>query len=202
MSKVELNFESINRWEPTGLLDNLPLWEKEELSMLYDNMVRLTLASKSIYRIPNDVYELLNDVNIPTIRRLYRRVGPNFDIEEMMSKLLAEIEKKKDFLRGDITPESNPIVEFCVEFADNYEDEKTLKKQLTKEEYTERIDFLLKYLRDVLLNEDMVTKVNKGVESWDVKISDKKKSQQFTRFWNQKMGKELLIQSLSDINKE
>ena len=34
MSEINLDMEVISRWEPTGLIDGLPIWEKEELATL------------------------------------------------------------------------------------------------------------------------------------------------------------------------
>lgn len=201
MSEINLDMEVISRWEPTGLIDGLPIWEKEELATLYDNTVRIILSNVVINKLPKDDFNLLEECSMPIIRRLYRRVGPNFDLENLLSLLLEKIVENKEFLLSKATPESNPIVDFAVEFSDNYEDELTSKKQLTKEEYTEQVDKMLKYVRQVLLNDNMVTNVDKSEEEWLLKISDKKKSQTSTRFWNQKIGKELFIFSLSDINK-
>lgn len=201
MSEINLDMEVISRWEPTGLIDGLPIWEKEELATLYDNTVRIILSNVVINKLPKDDFNLLEECSMPIIRRLYRRVGPNFDLENLLSLLLEKIVENKEFLLSKATPESNPIVDFAVEFSDNYEDESTSKKQLTKEEYTEQVDKMLKYVRQVLLNDNMVTNVDKSEEEWLLKISDKKKSQTSTRFWNQKIGKELFIFSLSDINK-
>jgi len=201
MSEINLDMEVISRWEPTGLIDGLPIWEKEELATLYDNTVRIILSNVVISKLPKDDFNLLEECSMPIIRRLYRRVGPNFDLENLLSLLLEKIVENKEFLLSKATPESNPIVDFAVEFSDNYEDESTSKKQLTKEEYTEQVDKMLKYVRQVLLNDNMVTNVDKSEEEWLLKISDKKKSQTSTRFWNQKIGKELFIFSLSDINK-
>jgi len=201
MSEINLDMEVISRWEPTGLIDGLPIWEKEELATLYDNTIRIILSSVVINKLPKDDFNLLEECSMPIIRRLYRRVGPNFDLENLLSLLLEKIIENKEFLLSKVTPESNPIVNFAVEFSDNYEDESTSKKQLTKEEYTEQVDKMLKYVRQVLLNDNMVINVDKSEDEWMLKISDKKKSQTSTRFWNQKVGKELFIFSLSDINK-
>ena len=190
MSEINLDMEVISRWEPTGLIDGLPIWEKEELATLYDNTVRIILSNVVISKLPKDDFNLLEECSMPIIRRLYRRVGPNFDLENLLSLLLEKIVENKEFLLSKATPESNPIVDFAVEFSDNYEDESTSKKQLTKEEYTEQVDKMLKYVRQVLLNDNMVTNVDKSEEEWLLKISDKKKSQTSTRFWNQKIGKD------------
>lgn len=199
---TEIDFDVIARWEAMGLLGNLPLWEKEELAIIYDNMVKIILADKTIKSLPNDVNDLLNTVNFPIVRRLYRRVGPFFDIETMLAKLLDEIDGNLSYLKKEATPEDNPVVSFCINFADNYEDEKTLNKQITKEEYTERVDVILRTLRDILLNDNMVVNAEKEESGWSLNLSDNKKTFNYTKFWNQKMGARFLSQSLSDLNKK
>ena len=199
--EIPIDMEVISRWEAMVMLEGLPLWEKEELAILYDNTVKLTLSRRSTDKIPQTIFDKFTDVNLPIVRRLYRRIGPHFDIENMMVNLLEEVNSKIDYLHSDVTPEDNPIVKFCIEFADNYEDEISSKEQLTKEEYTEQVDKLLRYLRDVLLSDKMVTNVDKTNSKWVLKSSDTIKPTHTTRFWNQKTGGELLRFSLSDINK-
>jgi hypothetical protein len=130
-------------------------------------------------------------------------VGINFNIETMMSKLLEEVNKvNPESLKFDKKiPEKNPIIEFCINFADSYEDEVTNINQLTKEEYESRIEDLLVYLKKVLLDEKMVSFVNRENSEWEIKHSEVKKSTQQVRYWNQKIGKQLLTSVLSDINK-
>jgi hypothetical protein len=189
----------IQRWESLGLLEGLPIWEKEELAQVYDNATRLLLSDK----VGKNVFETYSDVYIPICRRLYRRVGINFNIETMMSKLLEEVNKvNPESLKFDKKiPEKNPIIEFCINFADSYEDEVTNINQLTKEEYESRIEDLLVYLKKVLLDEKMVSFVNRENSEWEIKHSEVKKSTQQVRYWNQKIGKQLLTSVLSDINK-
>jgi hypothetical protein len=189
----------IERWDSLGLLEGLPIWEKEELAQIYDNATRLLLSDK----VGKNVFETYSDVYIPICRRLYRRVGINFNIETMMSKLLEEVNKvNPESLKFDKKiPEKNPIIEFCINFADSYEDEVTNINQLTKEEYESRIEDLLVYLKKVLLDEKMVSFVNRENSEWEIKHSEVKKSTQQVRYWNQKIGKQLLTSVLSDINK-
>lgn len=201
MNNSEIDMEVISRWEPTGLIDGLPIWEKEELATLYDNTIRIILSNNVIKKLPKNINILLEECSMPVIRRLYRRIGPNFNLDNLLSKLLEEVVKNEKDLMTEVTIESNPIVSFCIEFADNYSDELSTTKELTKEEYTEQIDKVLKYVREVLLNDEMVSNVDKSNEEWEIKLSDKKKATQTTRFWNQKMAKDLLIFSLSEINK-
>lgn len=197
-----LDYEVISRWESLGMLDNLPLWEKEELALLYDNTVRLVLSDNAISKIPDHIDDVFNTVNLPIVRRLYRRVGPHFDLSEMLGKLLEEVQKNLDYLKSEPTPEGNPIIEFCKTFADNYEDEKTLSKKLTKEEYAIEVDNILLKLKQILLNNKLVSNVNKVDNDWALNLSDNLKSEHNTRFWNQKIAYNFLTQSLSDLNKK
>jgi hypothetical protein len=190
----------IQRWEATGFLYGLPLWEKEELSLLYDDAARLVLSKKAM-GIPSDTYEVLNNVTFPAIRRLYRRVGIHFDIENMMSQILSEVEDKKVDIMKDPTPELNPVVEFCVTFADNYEDQKTSEKRFSEEEYIERVDKILTHVRDVLLNKKRISFVDRTDSEWKIMFSDDEKTPQATRLWNQKIATELLRTTLMDTNK-
>jgi len=74
--------EVLQRWDSTGLLTGLPPWEKEELALLYDNVTRVMLSKANT--LEEHVYETLGDVTLPTTRRLYRRVGINFEINNMV----------------------------------------------------------------------------------------------------------------------
>lgn len=190
----------IQRWEATGFLYGLPLWEKEELSLLYDDAARLVLSKKAM-GIPSDTYEVLNNVTFPAVRRLYRRVGIHFDIENMMAQMLGEVEEKKSEIMKDPTPEHNPVVEFCVTFADNYEDQKTSEKRFSEEEYIERVDKILTHVRDVLLNKKRISFVDRTDSEWKIMFSDDEKTPQATRLWNQKVATELLRTTLMDTNK-
>jgi hypothetical protein len=130
-------------------------------------------------------------------------VGINFNIESMMSELLEKINGTDIAELKSIkkTPEINPILEFCINFADSYEDEITSVKQLSKEEYEEKVENLLSFLKEVLLDEEMVSFVNRENSKWEIIHSEGKKTKQQIRYWNQKMGKQLLTSVLSDINK-
>ena len=197
-----LDYEVISRWETTGLLDNLPLFEKEELAIIYDNTIRLVLSDKSLSKIPKDINDMFNTVNLPIIRRLYRRVGPFFNLDELLGKLLVEVQEKINYLSEEKTSPEDPIVDFCKIFADNYEDEKTLSKKISKEEYIIEVNDIISNLKDILLNDKMVSNVNKNDGDWVIVLSDKLKSEHVTRFWNQKIAYSFLTQSLSDLNKK
>ena len=202
----------IQRWDALGLLYGLPLWEKEELSQVYDNAARLILHEES-KNIPKKIYENLNEVTFPILRRLYRRVGLNFDIEILMSKLLEELHNnpKLSILPSPkvSSPEEinigddkyNKLTKFCVEFADKYEDSETVKNQFTDEDYVERVDKLLNTMKEVLLNKDRISFIDRTNTDWKIILSDKKSSKMNTRYWNQKISKELLTSVLSDTNK-
>ena len=93
----------VQRWEPLGLLKGLPIIEKTELAQIYDNATKLMLSETSIKNIPNNIFEIYEDVYLPVCRRLYKRVGPNFNLGSMMGELLEEVNKK-----GKSIVEANP----------------------------------------------------------------------------------------------
>jgi hypothetical protein len=202
MEKEEI-LDVLGRWENTGLLTGLPPWEKEELALLYDNVTRVMLSKAGT--IDEDVYETLSDVTLPSTRRLYRRVGINFDINIMVDDLLDKVIKNHDKIistpikdeNGNI---SNPIVDFCIEFADTYEDDDIKRKTFTKEQYVERVDKVLEMLRTVLLSDEMVSFVDRSDGDWKIMYSDTKKSPLQTRMWNQKRAVETLHGVLNETN--
>ena len=98
-------------------------------------------------------------------------------------------------------PEKNPIVDFCVNFADDYEDDKTSKNMLSDEEYEQKIDYLTQKIKEILLNEGTVSYVNKEKEEYNLNIAKTNKPKQQRRFWNQSVAKNLLASALSEINK-
>ena len=190
----------VTRWENTGLLYGLPLHEKQELAPIFDNVSRMALSLTDKNKISMKTLEKLEDTMFPICRRLYRRVGFDFDIEKMMDSLIKEIETK-DFSEVIGEDKKNPIVNFCINFADTYEDEVISKKQFSDKEYTERVDKALGILRQILLNKDMVSFVDRTNSDWKVMLSDAKKSPKQTRYWNQNVSKEFLTAILSDTNK-
>jgi len=190
----------VTRWENTGLLYGLPLHEKQELAPIFDNVSRMALSLTDKNKISIKTLEKLEDTMFPICRRLYRRVGFDFDIEKMMDSLIKEIETK-DF-SGEVSEDKkNPIVNFCINFADTYEDEVISKKQFSDKEYSERVDKALTILRQILLNKEMVSFVDRTNSDWKVMLSDAKKSPKQTRYWNQNVSKEFLTAILSDTNK-
>lgn len=192
--------DCVSRWSSTGLLYGLPLHEKQELAPIFDNVSRMALSLTDKNKISIKTLEKLEDTMFPICRRLYRRVGFDFDIEKMMDSLIKEIETK-DF-SGEVSGDKkNPIVNFCINFADTYEDEVISKKQFSDKEYSERVDKALTILRQILLNKEMVSFVDRTNSDWKVMLSDAKKSPKQTRYWNQNVSKEFLTAILSDTNK-
>ena len=203
--KEELDEDVLNvveRWQSLGFLEGLPILEKTELALIYDNATRLLLSQRSLSKIPKKVQDSMDETIFPICRRLYKRVGPNFDIETMLSTLLESIEDRIHELLLPETKEKNPIVDFCVEFADNYEDEVTNKNRLTDEEYKQEIKLLLSKLEEVLLSDDVISYVNKEKEDkYNLNKGKTKRTKKSARFWNQTVAKNLLTSALSDINK-
>lgn len=194
--------EVVQRWDNAGLLYGLPLYEKQELAPLYDNVARVALSKVDLGEMTEHTSDLMDTVMFPICRRLYRRVGSDFNIEKMVSTLIKSVLENKENLTKVVTDKmKNPVVEFCVEFADTYEDEMISKKQFNEEEYTERVDDILTSVREILLNKDMVSFVDRTNSEWKVMISDSKKSPKQTRYWNQKVAQEILGSIIRDTNK-
>lgn len=194
--------EVVQRWENTGLLYGLPLYEKQELAPIYDNVARLALSKLDNGEVTRKISDLLDSTMFPICRRLYRRVGCDFNIEKMVNSLVKKVIENEEVLEKPIVDKAtNPIVEFCVEFADTYEDEIISKKQFNNEDYTERVDKILDSLRHILLNKEMVSFVDRTNSDWKIMLSDSKKSPKQTRYWNQKIAQEVLSSTLRDTNK-
>lgn len=194
--------EVVQRWENTGLLYGLPLYEKQELAPIYDNVARILLSKFDSGDVPRNISDLMDSVMFPICRRLYRRVGSDFNIEKMVSKLISSVAEHQEILNKPIIDKAvNPLVEFCVEFADTYEDEIISKKQFNEEEYVERVDKILDSIRQILLNKEMVSFVDRTDSNWKIMLSDSKKSPKQTRYWNQKIAQEVLSSTLRDTNK-
>ena len=197
--------DCVSRWSSTGLLYGLPLHEKQELAPIFDNISRIALSLTEKKKLSSKTLDKLEDTMFPICRRLYRRVGFDFDVEKMMESLIKELEVKelevKEFTDTNIKGEKNPIVQFCIQFSDLYEDENIVKNQFDDEEYEERVDKILETLKTILLNKDMVSFVDKTNPEWKVMLSDAKKSPKQTRYWNQNVTKEFLSAILNDTNK-
>ena len=191
----------VERWQSLGFLEGLPILEKTELALIYDNATRLLLSQRTLSKIPKKTQDSMDATIFPICRRLYKRVGPNFDIETMLSTLLESIKDRIHELSLPETEEKNPVVEFCVEFADNYEDEVTNKNRLTDEEYEQRISVLLDKLKEILLSDNVISYVNKENDKYNLNKAKTNKPKQQTRFWNQSVAKNLLASALSEINK-
>ena len=191
----------VQRWEP--LLEGLPILEKTELAQIYDNATRLMLSERTIKKMPKHILEIYDNVLIPICRRLYRRVGPNFNLDTMMSQLLEVVNEGGEniFKVDPENPTDNPVVDFCVNFSDGYEDELTNKTTLTNEVYENKINDVINTVRGVLLNDSMVSYVNKIDDEYKIELSKAKKNTQQTRFWNQLVAKSFINSTLSEINK-
>jgi len=192
----------VERWEAIGVLEGLPLWEKEELSQIFDNATRIILSEITSRDWSEEHDEILTGVYLPILRRLYRRVGPNFNIENLIPKLLDVVSSEKGKIKkqNPTEPEQDPMLQFCINFADDYEDEETKKNFLSDEDYEKKVDDLLGVIKEILLNSGTVSNVEK--DGVDFKINyGQKKSKQQTRYWNQKIVKQVLNFVISDINK-
>jgi hypothetical protein len=200
MEETEEILDIVNRWENTGLLYGLPLYEKQELAPIFDNISRVALSKTNKDELSMTVLEDLEDTMFPICRRLYRRVGSEFDVEKMLDLLIKELKenKHKVIKEGDV---KNPLVSFCVGFADSYEDDFIIKKQFSEKEYEERVDKTLNMLRKILLNNEMVSFVDRTSSDWKIMFSDTKKSPKQIRYWNQNVCKEFLNSILNDTNK-
>lgn len=206
---MEVNNESIERWGTIGLLDGLPIWEKNELALILDNATKIVIDQVKRKALKEEFLDIYDSVYIPICRRLYRRVGPRFDIIKMMDKLMEDTMHNFDLLKveiekhktGDLLKQKDPIVEFCVNFSDSYEDEETLKSFLSEEDYEKKVNLILDKMRSVLLNNRNVLSFKNTGTDWDIKLSEEKRSVSHVRFWNQKMSNSFLLQSLSDVNK-
>jgi len=193
----------VQRWESLGLLEGLPIQEKVELSQIYDNATRLLLSEISIKKIPKKISDLMDEVFIPICRRLYKRVGPNFSLDNMMGDLLLSVHEKYDeLIEIDISqPEKNNVVDFCVNFADTYEDDTINENTLTDEEYSLKVKKMLSTIETILLNDNIVSYVDKSDGEYKINIATNKRTKQQTRFWNQSTAKNFLNSILSEINK-
>ena len=203
MDNIDDVLNVVERGGTLGLLDGLPILDKTELAQIYDNATRLMLSTVAIKKIPKNISNIYDEVYIPICRRLYKRLGPNFNLDTMMSQLLEVVNKGgKDIFKVDSeNPTDNPIVDFCVDFADGYEDELTNKTTLTDKEYQEKINKVLDITKSVLLNESLVSYVNNSNGEYKIELSKAKKNTQQTRFWNQSVAKSFVNSTLSEINK-
>jgi endonuclease IV len=130
-----------------------------------------------------------------------KELGPNFDLDEMLATLLESVNQNIDEIRKPITKENNPLLDFCIDFADTYEDRSTNKNTLTNEEYSNKIENMLSYLRQILLNDSMVSYVGKEEDEHRLNLVESKRTKEQTRFWNQSIAKNFLNSYLSEINK-
>lgn len=191
----------VERWESLGLLEGLPLEQKYEMAQIYDNATKLLLSDRALTKVPKKISDTMDDVFIPICRRLYKRVGPEFDLENMMSELLQSVNDNIGEISKPTTKENNPILEFCINFADGYEDEVTNKKSLTEAEYGNEIKNLLTKLEDILLNDKLVSYVDRNDGDYVLNTRETAKTNNQIRFWNQSVAKNLIETYLSNLNK-
>jgi hypothetical protein len=191
--------ESIERWGSLGLLDGLPNYEREELSQVYDISTKLLLFHTK--NEPETLVDVLTDVFYPIIRRLYRRYGVNFDVEVMVPRLIGTVKEEISYIRGPIIDGVNPILEFCIIFADTYEDDYTKKGQFSDEMYEKRVDDMLKTIREILLHKEVISYVDRDNNNWGVKVSQTKKTPTETRYINQKTAMVFMEGVIKDTNK-
>lgn len=191
----------VERWESLGLLEGLPLEQKYEMAQIYDNATKLLLSDRTLTKVPKKISDTMDDVFIPICRRLYKRVGPEFDLENMMSELLQSVNDNITEISKPTTKENNPILEFCINFADGYEDEVTNKKSLTEAEYTNEIKNMLTKLEDILLNDKLVSYVDRNGGDYVLNTRETAKTNNQIRFWNQSVAKNLIETYLSNLNK-
>jgi hypothetical protein len=192
----------VQRWESLGLLEGLPIQEKVELAQIYDNATRLALSEIKLRRVPKNVSDLMDEIFIPICRRLYKRVGTNFDITTMMSDLLESINNNVvDLTKNNPNSVEDPIVKFCINFADNYQDEITNVNSLTDEEYRKRVEVLLETMRSILLNDEFINNVEEDGDNFKLIQSSTKKTKNQVRYNNQYVAKNYLSGFLSGINK-
>jgi len=192
----------VQRWESLGLLEGLPIQEKVELAQIYDNATRLALSEIKLRRVPKNVSDLMDEIFIPICRRLYKRVGTNFDITTMMSDLLESVNNNvADLTKNNPNSVEDPIVKFCIDFADNYQDEITNVNSLTDEEYRKRVEVLLETMRSILLNDEYINNVEEDGDNFKLIQSSTKKTKNQVRYNNQYVAKNYLSGFLSGINK-
>jgi hypothetical protein len=120
----------------------------------------------------------------------------------MVDSLIKKVKEDKEILlKNNIDSRVNPVVVFSVNFADIYEDETTNKKQFDDDEYLDRVNKLLNTMKEILINKEMVSFVDRTQDNWEVITSDGKKSDKQIRHWNQKIAREVFETILKDTNK-
>ena len=198
--------EIVQRWDNTGLLYGLPMYEKQELAPIFENVTRVALSKYSNKEVPRNISDLMDSVMFPICRRLYRRVGSDFDIEKMVNDLIKKVTENQDMLTqtDDKTIKDkpvNPIVSFCIEFADKYSDELINRKQFNETDYKERIVKMLKTIENVLLNPMMTSFIDRSSDNWVVIDSESISSNKGIRIHNQKVALEVFSNIIKDTNK-
>jgi hypothetical protein len=125
----------------------------------------------------------------------------NINVENFVSTLINRVKEEISYIKGPIVGGINPILEFCIRFADTYEDEICKNSQFGDEEYEKRVENMLKTMKEILLNKEIISYVNRDNNIWDMKISEHKKSPTETRYWNQKTAMVFMEGVIKDTNK-
>ena len=167
----------------------------------FDVVTKLIMHKSQEKNLNPEIIDMCENTLYPISRRLYRRVGSNFHIENFIDVLIEKVSENLEELKKEVTPENNPIIGFCVEFSDTYKDQMTEVDRFTDEQYNERVNKTVEYVKGILLSKRMISHVNRDNEEWEMKYSEGKKSDHQTRVWNQKVGLTLLDTVLRDTNK-
>ncbi len=188
----------VSRWETLGLLEGLNFNEKMDLAQIYDDATKLLLSNSFTKTVPKKVSDTMDEVFIPICRRLYRRVGTNFDLENMMSDLLTFVNDNLGDIFSNNTIE-NHLVNFCIEFADNYSDELIESVVLSDSDYNDKVEIILNKLRNVLLSDKPISNVDFNGNEIILNFSNNERSKHQIRFINQNMAKNLLNITLNKL---
>ena len=88
-----------------GLLEGLPAMGKKRIKNLILDSAKVVIDQIERKSLNDDFLDVYDTVYIPICRRLYRRVGPRFDIK-MMDKLFEELSNNFN-TKEDIESERN-----------------------------------------------------------------------------------------------
>lgn len=69
---MEINSESIERWGSIGLLEGLPIWEKNELALILDNATKILLDQIKRKSLSDEFLDIYDNVYIPICRSTLR----------------------------------------------------------------------------------------------------------------------------------
>ena len=175
-------FKVVERWEITGLLEGLPMANKIGLATLYDDITRMLLNSD----LSESELDKLTTFSLMAIKKLYKRVGDNFD-------LVTFYEKAKIYLIGNPKPIDKDNI---LEFINTYEDDVISKSKLSDEEYSYRINSVVRAINDILLEKNPVSHISDD----GFKYADIEMNNQQLRYWNRRKAIELFTTLLSQID--